>query len=58
MDASFTGKPIAVKTKRVVTAPVAGIPAAPMLETAAVTLQSEYTFAQVNDQGETASCSF
>lgn len=43
MEASPTGKPAAVRTKRVVTDPVAGIPAAPMLETVAVTLQSNQT---------------
>ena len=42
MEASFAGKPMAVKTKRVVTAPVAGIPAAPMLDTADVTLQIKH----------------
>lgn len=42
MEASFAGKPTAVKTNRVVTAPVAGIPAAPMLDTADVTLQIKH----------------
>ncbi len=44
MEASPAGKPTAVKTKRVVTAPVAGIPAAPMLDTADVTLQIKHRY--------------
>lgn len=44
MEASLAGNPIAVKTKRVFTAPVDGIPAAPMLATAEVILQIKHRF--------------
>lgn len=44
MEASLAGKPTAVRTKRVVTAPVAGIPAAPMLDTADVTLHIKHRY--------------
>lgn len=42
MEASFAGKPTAVKTMTVVTAPVAGIPATPVLATADVTLHIKH----------------
>lgn len=41
-DASLAGIPMTVKMKRVVTVPVAGIPASPTLDTATVALQRKH----------------